>query len=665
MISFGAMNRNFLLWSFAAMLAALGGYAMAGSETAFLRARQAYYDQDIRGFERQAARVDKNFVLYPYLEYWRISRDMRAAGDASVADFLSSQPGTWLAERLRADWLKDLGRRELWPAYLPEYARLVSPDMTHHCYARRAELAAGDLSHLREAVSLWFTGSDLPSACNPLFSRLISLGYLVQEDIWRRLRLSLLAGNPGVAKSVMTALPPELRPDSAAIDRASRDPGTLLESGGLDLARRADREVVLYALDLLAKLDPDQAANLLDGMGTHLPERDRHTAWGLVAVRAAWLHHPKALSWFQRAGALALSDAQREWWARAALRAGQWRQVLDAIGSMGDEAQSQAVWRYWKARALKKLGQTYAANALLGPLSSEFNYYGQLAAEELGPVAGNSVADLRVAGEEIKSLAKDPAIVRALALYHLGLRAEATEEWKWAIRNDDDRHLLAAAELARQQEWYDRAITTAEKTREHHNFDLRFLAPFREQASAYARKYQLDEAWIYGVIRQESRFSLEARSATGAMGLMQLMPDTARWIARKLGLSNFKANDAHNPDTNIKFGAYYLRTLMDALDNQAVLATAAYNAGPRRAQRWRDEGVMEGAIYIESIPFSETRGYVKKVMSNAMFYAARFGQPSSLLRDRLGAIPALGEPAPLASTPSDKSPVLHDESGGG
>jgi soluble lytic murein transglycosylase len=665
MISFEAMKRNFLFWFFAGIVAGMGSHAIAGNEDAFLRARQAYYAQDAREFERQAARVDKSYALYPYLEYWRLSRDIMGAGDGVVADFLASQPDTWLAEKLRTDWLKDLGRRELWPAYLPEYARLASPDMAHQCYARRAELAVGNRAHLREAISLWFTGSDSPSACTPLFSQLISLGYLGQEDIWRRLRLALTAGNTGVAKSVLTALPAELRPDSGAIDRAGRDSLALLESGSLDLARRADREVMLYALGLQAKLDPEQAAALLEAMETHLPELDRRAAWGLVASRAAWIHHPKALPWFQRAGTLALSDSQREWWVRAAMRAGQWRQVFEVISSMGDEAQNQAVWRYWKARALKNLGQTYAANALLGPLASEFNYYGQLAAEELGPVAGNPVANIRVSGEEIQRAAKDPAIARALALYYLGLRSEAADEWKWAVRNADDRQLLAAAELARQQEWFDRAISTAEKTREQHNFDLRFLAPFREQASGYAKEYQLDEAWVYGVIRQESRFVLDARSGTGAMGLMQLMPETARWIARKLGLSRFKAHDAHNPDTNIKFGAYYLRTLMDALDKQAVLATAAYNAGPRRAQRWRDEKAMEGAIYVESIPFGETRDYVKKVMSNAMFYAARFGQASSLLKDRLGAIPALGRPAPLATSPDDKTHVLLDESGGG
>ena len=237
-ISSRAMKWNLLLALGASLLAGASSQSIAGNDDAFLRARQAYYAQDTKGFERQAARVDKNYALYPYLEYWRISWDISSAGDAAVADFLSSQPGTWLAERLRADWLKDLGRRELWPAYLPEYVRLANPDLTHQCFARRAEFAAGDMTHLREAVSLWFSGSDLPSACTPLFSRLISLGYLGQEDIWRRLRLSLQAGNPGVAKAVVTALPPELRPDPAVIDKAGRDPENLLKSGALDLARR-------------------------------------------------------------------------------------------------------------------------------------------------------------------------------------------------------------------------------------------------------------------------------------------------------------------------------------------------------------------------------------------------------------------------------------------
>ena len=663
MISCRGMNKHFLI----ILAVMLVGWAIrdatASDEDAFLKARQAYYGQDTKEFEYQAGRIERGYPLYPYIEYWRISRDLTAAGDGAIADFLASHPGTLLAEKLRADWLKELGRREFWPAFLPEYPRLIDPDTVLQCYARRAELAAGNLSNLRAAVALWFTGNDQPSPCTPLFLQLISQGYLSQEDIWRRFRLALMTGNAGVAKSLLAMLPAESRPAMSEIDDAGRDADRFLH-GNRVFARRADRELVIYALAVLAKVDPDQAAQMLQSRGPLLPEQDRRVAWGEIAYWAASFHHPQTLVWFERAGTAALTDPEREWWVRAALRAGQWRTVLDVINSMSAENQNQPVWRYWKARALSQTGQVTSANMLFASLAGEYDFYGLLAAEELGQVVGNTVANVIVSGDEIQKKAEAPAIVRALALYNLGLRSEATEEWKWAIRDDDDRQLLAAAQIASQHQWFDRAIMTAEKTRQQHNFDLRFLAPYRDQATEFARKYNLDEAWVYGVIRQESRFISEAQSGTGAMGLMQIMPATAHWIANKLGVSGFRNRDAGNPGTNIKFGAYYLRSLLDSMENQPVLATASYNAGPRRAQRWRDEQPMEAAVYIESIPYPETRDYVKKVMSNAMFYAARFGQPSLLLKERLGVIPGRRQSAPVAAGLEDKSPGSQGGSGG-
>ncbi|MHB8760694.1 MAG: lytic transglycosylase domain-containing protein, partial [Thiobacillus sp.] len=200
-------------------------------------------------------------------------------------------------------------------------------------------------------------------------------------------------------------------------------------------------------------------------------------------------------------------------------------------------------------------------------------------------------------------------------------------------------HRLAAAEEARRKEWYDRAIYTAERTRDMHDFELRFLAPYRELAREAARENGIDEAWVFGLMRQESRFVNVARSSVGASGLMQIMPATARWIAQRLGIRKFDPREMRDPARNIQFGAYYLKHVQTTLDGSPVLATAAYNAGPGRAQRWRDTVPMEAAVYIESIPFAETRDYVKKVMSNAMYYAVRFGQPSVLLKDRLGVVP--------------------------
>ena len=638
--------------------------ALADVEDDFLRARQAHYAHDAARFEKYAALIPPAHPLSPYLAYWRLEGGSGSASDGRITDFLAMYPESWLAERVRADWLKQLGRREMWPAFLAEYPRLDSPDATHQCYARRAELAAGDRTRLKEAIALWYSGRDLPSACNALFSQLISEGLINREDVWRRQRLALEAGNPGVAKTIATALPVDERLQGTLFDLATRSPGKLFDSGKLQLNRRQDREVALYALTQLAKTDSAQADAALRKMLTQLPESDQRYAWGQLAAQAAQRHEANALPWFEQAGAVGLSDAQREWWVRAALRAGQWRAVVTAIDSMSEANRSLPTWRYWRGRALKAQGQTYAATQWLAPLSREPHFYGQLALEELGTVAGSPTINIKVGGDEVEAVGRDPAIRRALTLYSLGMRSDAASEWNWAIRTFNDRQLLAAAEQARRVGWYDRAINTAEKTRESHDFELRFLAPYREVASAAAAENKLDEAWVYGLIRQESRFISVAHSGVGASGLMQIMPGTARWIARRLGLNGFHSHQIQEPETNLKFGTYYLRNVLDSLDGSPVLATAAYNAGPKRAQRWRDIKPMEAAVYIESIPFSETRDYVKKVMSNAMYYAARFGQPSQLLKDRLGQIPARTGLVPPMVDADDKAPALEADASG-
>lgn len=626
----------------------------------FLAAREAWSKGDMRRFEQDAAKVPGNFALRPYIEYWKVAR--RLAEDSRVADFLSTYPDSWLAERLRNEWLKELGRRENWAAYLAEFPRLARPEMTHLCFARRAELASGNRNALGAAISLWFTGSDMPSACAPLFASLLSQGLLTEEDIWKRLRLTFESGNPGVAKSLLNSLPQEKRPAPAWIDRAYQEPAKYLADASIDWSSRAQREVAIFALSRLAKTDSVAAARVLEPVLPMLTEPDRQYAWGLLAVEAARLHEPQALPWFQKAGGSELSEFRREWWARAALRGGDWRTVLWAISGMSEANRSQPVWQYWQARALKALGQVQAANRIFAPLSREPQYYGLLSGEELGEVMGERAINIKVSGEEVAAISRDAGMARAIALYELGLRTEASNEWIWTVRNFSDRQLLAAAELARSREWHDRAINTAEKTRELHDFDLRFLSPYREVASKEAKENKLDEAWVYGLMRQESRFVNVAKSGVGAAGLMQIMPATGRWIAQRLGIKSFNTQSLSEPETNIKFGTYYLRHVQESLDGHPVLATAAYNAGPRRADRWRDSKPMEGAIYVESIPFSETRDYVKKVMSNAMYYALRFGQPSVLLVDRLGTIPARARPAPPVNS-NDTQPSL--ESGEG
>ena len=620
-----------------AMLPVMPVWAAPG-DAAVLQAQQAFAARKLADLERAARNVPDDHVLSPYVEYWRLALTS-GVGDARIADFLARYPGSRVAEALRADWLKSLGTREAWPAYLAEYPRLAKPDAAHQCYAYRAEWARGDRSRQREAVAMWFTGRDLPSACAPLFAQLIEAGLISEEDVWRRLRLALEAGNLGVARAVANALPAAQRPPAPLLEQASRDPARLLSADSLDPGQRSHREIALYALDQLAKRGTAQAEQAMQKRAAQFNPEELGTAWARLATWAARRHEPVALPWFQRAGVALTNDFQREWWVRAALRAGDWQTVQRVIESMSDTVREQPAWRYWRARALQANGQRAASSPLFLALAREHHYYGQLAQEELGAVMQAPVINIKTGGDDVAAIARQPGIARAQTLYELGLRGDANQEWNWTIRAFSDAQLLAAAELARRMEWYDRAINTAERTRELHDFELRFLAPYRELAQKAAREHALDEAWMFGLMRQESRFVNVARSGVGASGLMQIMPATASWIAQRLGIKRFHPREMQDPAKNIQFGAYYLKHVQTSLDGSAVLATAAYNAGPGRAQRWRDIRPMEAAVYIESIPFAETRDYVKKVMSNAIYYAARFGQPSVLLTDRLGTVP--------------------------
>ena len=620
----------------------------APGDAAVLQARQAYAARQTSVLERAARQVPADHVLSPYVEYWRLML-VRNDDDARIADFLARYPGSLMAEGLRADWLKSLGARADWAKVLVEYPRLVKPDAAHQCYAYRAEWALGNRSHQREAVSLWFTGRDMPSACSPLFGQLIEAGLIREEDVWRRIRLALEAGNPNVAKVLVNALPETQRPPATLFDLATREPARLLNANNrLDFSRRGDREIALYALDQLAKGSSEQAEQALRKRAPQFSAEELRTAWARLATWAARRHEAPALSWFQQAGVVAVNDSQREWWVRAALRAGDWQTILRVIDSMGDSSRALPVWRYWRARALLATGQRLAANPLLLALSREHHYYGQLAQEELGPVMQAPVINIKTGGDDIAAIARHPGIARAQALYELGLRSDASQEWNWTIQTFSDAQLLAAAELARRMEWYDRAIATAERTRELHDFELRFLAPYRELAQQAARENQIDEAWVFGLMRQESRFITNARSSVGASGLMQLMPATARWVAKKIGLRDFNPGQVNDTETNLLLGTSYMRMVMESLDNHPVLASAAYNAGPGRARKWQADTPLEGAVYAETIPFNETRDYVKKVMSNSVYYSTLFNNHPQSIKDRLGVIGSRSAPSPKA-----------------
>jgi len=421
------------------------------------------------------------------------------------------------------------------------------------------------------------------------------------------------------------------------------------------LASEGQRAIVLFALQRLAKQSLDLAASRWIKIAPYFPAPEQHYLYGRLAYEAARDLDDRALHWYKAAANTPLNEQQAAWRVRAALRAQDWPEVLASINAMSEQQQRDVAWRYWKARALQATGKPVEARNIYAPLSSEYHFYGLLAGEELSgtPVMSEAGTTYKPDSRAIAEMESLPGVQRTLALYRMGLRNEALEEWRWVVRNLNDRELLTAAEIARRNEMYDRAIGAADMTVNVHDFSLRFLAPYRDVLQEHIQEHGLEEAWVYGLMRQESRFVSSAKSGAGAAGLMQIMPATARWVAKKLGLKSYRNKLIHQLDTNLRLGTYYMKSVLSQFDDSPVLATAAYNAGPRRARQWRGDKPMEGAIFTETIPFDETRDYVKKVMSNTMYYAIQFSAPIRSLKKRLGIVPGKGveNPKNMPSVP--------------
>lgn len=638
----------------------------AAADATFLAARDAYRNADAARLERAFAALPANYPLRDWVDYWRLrlrlDNDDASVG-ADIGNFLAAHDGQYLAEKLRGDWLRELGRYADWPRFRQVFSGLTQADDELNCYAMQAGAAvadqAADAAPMSAAPTVlvsplglltpWRTGKDLPAACDAVIAQLAATGELRAEDVWQRVRRLFRDGKVGAGVTAAAKwLPAGEGFGSRRLEIVAADPARYFSRLPADFAAtRAGRETALMALRMLAKQDARLAAARLGEIEARLPAADRAYAWGQLAQRAAWQHLPEALDWFAKADPAQFDDdEQHAWHVRAALRARDWARVQQAIAAMPDSLREQPVWTYWQGRALAAQGKDEAARALYRRIAGQANFYGNLATEALGQRVSLPPPAAPPTAAESAAVRNDPALRRALTLLRLNLRTEGTREWIWRLRGADDRTLLAAAELARRNALWDRAINTADRTKTQHDFRLRYLAPFRDRVEPTLAELGLDASWVYGLMRQESRFVINANSSVGAQGLMQLMPATARWVAKKIRLADYHPGRIGELETNVQLGANYLKLVLDSLGDQPVLASAAYNAGPGRARRWRADTPLEGAIYVETIPFSETRDYVQKVMSNAMYYRLLFGGEAQPLTMRLGVIvPAGGEMA--------------------
>jgi len=598
--------------------------------------------------------VLRGHPLEPWAAYWELRARLDTASGQEVQDFFQRYAGTYQEDRLRNDWLLLLGQRRDWTNFADQHPRFRMNDDTQvRCYGLLVQqLREGTTPALLEDVRrLWFSQREAEDACTTAARTLYNDGpratRLNTLDVWRKARLAAEYNKPRNAAAAVEIVAPAAAPQAG---EAIANPQKYLASKVVALSR-ARKETIVLALVRLAALDPDDAAKRLENKwSVSLTAEERNWVWGAIGRQAAQKLQPDTLAYFARVTHDAdLTDEMLAWKARAALRAASapdWKALQSAIAAMTPEAQADATWVYWRARALLATGGDAGraeGRRLLAGIASPRGFYEQLALEELGQKISLPQRPAPLTAEEREAARQNPGLQRALYAIALGLRSEGVREWNYSTNlaragGMSDRELLAAAALACEREVWDRCINTSERTKADFDLEQRFPMPFRDAVVRRSREINLDPAYVYGLIRQESRFVTSAQSHVGASGLMQVMPATARWTARKLGMTGFSPEQLSDRDTNIAIGTGYLKMVLEDFGGSMPMAAAAYNAGPGRPRNWRNGPVLEGAAWAENVPFAETRDYVKKVLSNATAYAAILtGQPQSL-RARLGTV---------------------------
>ncbi|MDQ6880864.1 MAG: lytic transglycosylase domain-containing protein [Pseudomonadota bacterium] len=599
----------------------------------------------------------RGHVLEPYAAYWELRARLETATPQEIQQFLTQYAGSYQEDRLRNDWLLLLGQRRDWATFAAEFPRYrMKDDREVRCYDLMAQ-------HLRDGPSApaslaeevrrnWYAQREADDGCTLAARTLLADGQggqrLKPDDAWRKARLATEANRPRAAAAAVEIVAPNAL---NLLNELNNSPTRFLTGKTLALLK-ARRELVSLALIKLATTDQEGAAALLESKwGPQLSNEERNWVWGVIGRQAAGKLNPDALDYFGKVGSDGdLTDEMLAWKARAALRSGkgpQWAVVLAAVNAMSEEGRRDATWVYWKARALLGSGtaesQRAEAQRLLESIASVRGFYEQLALEELGQKITAPPRPAPLTDEEKEAARQNPSLQRGIYAMQLGLRPEGVREWNYGTNlakpgGMTDRELLAAAQLACDRELWDRCINTSERTRAEIDFEQRYPTPFRDAVLRRAREINLDPAYVYGLIRQESRFLMDARSSVGASGLMQVMPATARWTARKLGMNGFSIDQLNDRETNIAIGTGYLKLVLDDFSGSMAMAAAAYNAGPGRPRVWRNGPVLDAAVWAENVPFTETRDYVKKVLSNTVSYAALLtGQPQSL-KARLGRI---------------------------
>ncbi len=602
----------------------------------FLKAYKALNEHRYREFNRLAKQL-RDYPLYPYLEFWEMRGDLVHVSNEDIAAFIERYQGDSVSARMRQSWLYQLARQRDWKKLLQEYRG--NQPVTLQCYKLQAQINTGQTDGLvDDALKLWMIGKSQVKNCDPVFKYLDDHKVITEDLLWQRIRLAMQQGNPGLALFLAKKLPDEDRAWVELWRDARNRPAKTLAAPKLKKDSPQAREIILYSVRRIASSDADLAFEKWAQLKPRYAFSDAEIGEleKNMALSAAWQRNPRAHEWLEAVPQAAVDDKLREWRIRTAVSIGDWPAVVKHTADLSVEETRREEWRYWRALALENTGQRTQALEDFAQLARERDYHGFLAADfmnwpyEMGnqPIEYDPVI--------FEALSQKPGFIRARELYRAELFIDARREWAYITRGMSPDNLKLAAVLAEQWGWHDRAILTVAQSKDYRDLNLRFPIDYQKEVRKIAQQYKLEPAHVYAVIRQESAFNKDARSHAGALGLMQLMPGTGKVTAKKNNIPLPSTGLLYEPDKNITIGSAYLKQVMAQFDDNIVLASAAYNAGPHRVKRWLPEDEEKPAArWIAMVPFNETRNYIQRILAYIAIYDWRLEQPATPIRKHM------------------------------
>jgi soluble lytic murein transglycosylase len=572
----------------------------------------------------------QNYAIHDYLVAARLRRDLLSANenlDATIDAFLRAHTGQPVTHGLRRDWLASLAQRRRWDWFLPRSADVVDPVLV--CDRLEARLSTDDTRGLAAAaLARWIVPQKAPAECADIFAWLRRQGLLTAALAETRTRAALSADTPRLAREFAADVPIDRRAALLQWSDLLDSPRAALNVLATHPSLAVEPEALASGFEKLARTEPANALDLVaklvarDGLTPEILGRIKRAA----ALGGAYDRDPRAIAAFDDVPAAAADGQVQEWRVRAALWNGDYARALTWTEQMPPSLAAQPRWRYWHARAIAATQGDAAAAPMFREIAGLRDYYGYLAADRLAQPYDLNVRPSPLDAAAQATLAKTAGLIRAHELFDCDMSEEAGSEWNAALESADNALKVQAALLASSWGWFAQSITTLAQSGEFDDVTLRYPQPYMDAVVRASKLAQLPQDWILAVMRQESLFRKDAVSHADARGVMQMVLSTASAVARRWHLSSPGRDGLFDPSIAVPLGAAYFRELLDRYSEQLTLSLAAYNAGPAAVARWLPRTPMDADVWIENIPYNETRSYVQHILEHIVAFASVRGE---------------------------------------